>query len=177
MDYAGRQFAHPSENIIFRNCHFVQNAMAIGSEESGGVRNVTFENIVMGPRHAPYTEGPLIHLKAQRGRGGYIKDVHFKNITMLGETNQAILVSMHYSNHVGPTNKTGTPVFSNIFFEDVDIAAAVSPGGFVGLPESLITNIQMKNVKVRETKLSWQCEDVDKASSAAINVSPSVPCF
>ena len=49
MDYAGRHFAHPAENILFRNCHFVQNAMAIGSEQSGGVRNVTFENIIMGP--------------------------------------------------------------------------------------------------------------------------------
>ena len=63
MDFAGRQFAHPSENIIFRNCHFVQNAMSIGSEESGGVRNVTFENIVMGPRHEPYTEGKCKFLR------------------------------------------------------------------------------------------------------------------
>ena len=97
MDWAGRHFAHPAENILFRNCHFVQNAMAIGSEQSGGVANVrasptlrissadfartltrkclrvsqvTFENIVMGPRHTPFTEGPLIHLKSQRGRGG-----------------------------------------------------------------------------------------------------------
>ena len=31
MDFAGRQFAHPAENILFRNCHFVQNAMAIGA--------------------------------------------------------------------------------------------------------------------------------------------------
>ena len=125
MDFAGRQFAHPCENILFRNCHFVQNAMSIGSEESGGVRNVTFENITMGPRHAPYTEGPLIHLKAQRGRGGYIRDIYFKNITMLGETNQAILVSMHYSNSIGPTNATATPAFSNIFFDGVKIESAV----------------------------------------------------
>ena len=149
MDYAGRQFAHPSENILFRNCHFVQNALSIGSEESGGVRNVTFENIVMGPRHAPYTEGPLIHLKAQRGRGGYIKDIHFRNITMLGETNQAMLVSMHYSNNAGPTNKTATPVFSGIYFENVDVASAVSPGGFVGLPESLIANIHLTEAGFR----------------------------
>lgn len=93
MDYAGRHFAHPAENILFRNCHFVQNAMAIGSaitsighfsslfvrfssvfvgflgslsvvsgtgEQSGGVRNVTFENIIMGPRHAPFTEGAIL---------------------------------------------------------------------------------------------------------------------
>ena len=40
MDWAGRHFAHPAENILFRNCHFVQNAMAIGSEQSGGVANV-----------------------------------------------------------------------------------------------------------------------------------------
>ena len=107
---------------------------ATGSEQSGGVRNVTFENIVMGPRHAPYTEGPLIHLKSQRGRGGYIRDVHFRNITMLGETHQAILVSMHYSNNIGPTNKTATPQFSDIYFDGVHIDTAESPGGFVGLP-------------------------------------------
>lgn len=34
MDFAGRHFAHPAENILFRNCHFVQNAMAIGKTES-----------------------------------------------------------------------------------------------------------------------------------------------
>jgi len=177
MDYAGRQFAHPSENIIVRNCHFVQNAMAIGSEESGGVRNVTFENIVMGPRHAPYTEGPLIHLKAQRGRGGYIKDIYFKNITMLGETNQAILVSMHYSNRIGPTNATATPAFSNIFFDGVSIEAAVSPGGFVGLPEALIESIHLTNVKVHNTSKSWTCTDIDNATSSATNVSPPLTCF
>jgi polygalacturonase len=105
-----------------------------GSEQSGGVRNVTFENIVMGPRHAPYTEGPLIHLKSQRGRGGYIRDVTFRNITMLGETHQAILVSMHYSNNIGPTNQTATPHFSDIVFDGVHIDTAESPGGFVGLP-------------------------------------------
>ena len=34
MDLAGRQFAHPAENILFRNCHFVQNAMAIGETKN-----------------------------------------------------------------------------------------------------------------------------------------------
>lgn len=179
MDYAGRQFAHPAENILIRNCHFVQNAMAIGSEESGGVRNVTFENIVMGPRHTPYTEGPLIHLKAQRGRGGYIKDIYFRNITMLGRTKQAILVSMHYSNRIGPTNASATPAFSGIHFDGVNIDVADSPGGFVGLPESMITDIHLTNVTVRRygTGKGWQCQDVDKASSSANNVSPPLSCM
>ena len=98
-------------------------SLPTAAAQSGGVRNVTFENIVMGPRHVPFTEGPLIHLKSQRGRGGYIRDIHFRNITMLGETNQAILVSMHYSNKIGPTNKTATPQFSDIFFDGVEIEA------------------------------------------------------
>ncbi len=42
MDFAGRQFAHPAENIMFRNCHFVQNAMAIGEVKT----RCTFERLL-----------------------------------------------------------------------------------------------------------------------------------
>lgn len=175
MDYAGRQFAHPSQNMIFRNSHFVQNAMAIGSEESGGVRNITFENIVMGPRHEPYTEGPLIHLKAMRGRGGYIKDIVFRNITMLGETRQAINVAMHYGNpEPPPTNASATPVFENILFDGITIEAADRSGEFVGLPESNVVNVTMRNVVVQQTNNSWTCQYV--RGFTASNVKPSSKC-
>ena len=108
---------------------------------------------------------------------GYIRDVRFRNITMLGETHQAILVSMHYSNNIGPTNKTATPQFSNIFFDDISIAAADSPGGFVGLPESRIENIHLNNVHVRKSGSGWQCQDVDTKSSGATDVTPPSTCL
>jgi hypothetical protein len=49
----------------------------------------------------------------------------------------------------------------------VQIESADSPGGFVGLPESLISNIHLNNVHVKETKGKWHCEDIDKATSSA----------
>ena len=37
MDLAGRHYAHPAENIVVRNCHFVQNAMA-RARKGGGTK-------------------------------------------------------------------------------------------------------------------------------------------
>lgn len=70
---------------------------------------------------------------------------------MLGDTHQAILVSMYYSNDIGRTNKTATPKFSDIYFEDIDITSASSPGAFVGLPEQPIENIHLHNVRVHKS--------------------------
>lgn len=177
MDYAGRRFARPSANITVRNCHFVQNAIAIGSEESGGVRNVTFENIVVGPRrldHAYDGEGPFLHLKASRGRGGFVDGVTFRNISMRGPTKMAVLVSLHYDGPDVPTNASATPAFSNIIFEDVSVEAADAPGGFIGLPESWLKNVSLRRVRIGRTHGAWQCNFT--SGLRAEDVEPPIAC-
>ena len=66
-DYNGRTFGRTTENVIVRNFTIFNSSnsgMSIGSEMSGGVRNVTFTDI-----YANGTDcGPRI--KTARGRGG-----------------------------------------------------------------------------------------------------------
>ena len=56
MNYNGRQYNRPSKDIIFRNITIGHgHGISVGSDTSGGVSNVTFENINMedtanGPR-------------------------------------------------------------------------------------------------------------------------------
>jgi hypothetical protein len=50
IDYAGRQFGRPSENMLFRNNVFASKHVSIGSEESGGVRNITITDCVLGEK-------------------------------------------------------------------------------------------------------------------------------
>jgi polygalacturonase len=69
------RIGQPSENIVIRNiqCNSSSNAICIGSEMSGGVRNVHVEN-VSSPK-----SGNLVSFKANLDRGGVIRDVVVKN--------------------------------------------------------------------------------------------------
>ena len=72
IDLAGREFHTPSKDMVFRRCTFATKHVSIGSEESGGVSNITIEDTVLGSVALPPGKGnvPGIHLKAERGRGG-----------------------------------------------------------------------------------------------------------
>jgi len=48
LNFAGREFAKPSANQVFRDCSFVSETFAIGSEMSGGVFNITVNNRTFG---------------------------------------------------------------------------------------------------------------------------------
>lgn len=95
LNKAGRDFNKPSQNIRIENISVVDsnlstNGLAIGSEMSGGVYNVTldganFENLASG-----------IYIKSMIGRGGLVSDIHFKNIRMK-RILQAIRFTMDYS--------------------------------------------------------------------------------
>lgn len=66
-DYNGRTFGRTSENILVRNFTVYNSSLggfSIGSEMSGGVRNVTFTDIYMSG------VGNAVVVKIARGRGG-----------------------------------------------------------------------------------------------------------
>ncbi|MGN1116765.1 MAG: glycoside hydrolase family 28 protein, partial [Candidatus Ornithomonoglobus sp.] len=74
-DAEGRAAAMPSENIIIENCRFESGfGVAIGSEMSGGVRNVKVRNCYF------YNTFSIGSVKTCRGRGGVIEDVLFENV-------------------------------------------------------------------------------------------------
>lgn len=66
-DWNGRTFGRATENVIVRNFTIFNSSnsgMSIGSEMSGGVRNVTFIDVFANGTGC----GP--HVKSARGRGG-----------------------------------------------------------------------------------------------------------
>jgi polygalacturonase len=75
-DHDARQLAVRSEHIVVRHCEFekVHNGVAIGSEMSGGVRNVHVHDCRIGQG------GNLIFFKSNLDRGGVIEDVHVRDI-------------------------------------------------------------------------------------------------
>ena len=51
------------------------HGLTIGSEISGGIDDVHFSNIKI------YNSGPSVRIKSQCGRGAYVKNVLYENIT------------------------------------------------------------------------------------------------
>jgi polygalacturonase len=77
-DEYGIAFGRPSYDITIRRVRGSSpfSGIAIGSEASGGVQKVLVEDVNL------YNTGIGIHVKTAVGRGGYIRDVTFKNVYM-----------------------------------------------------------------------------------------------
>lgn len=84
----GRLWDKPSENIIIRNCEMKNGhgGVVIGSEISGGCRNVYAENNVMD---SPELER-VVRIKTNTCRGGVIENINARNI-MVGVCKESVL--------------------------------------------------------------------------------------
>ena len=87
-DADGRRWNVPSSNIIVRNCVMRDGhaGVAIGSEISGGFKNLWVENCEMNSPHLQR----IIRIKSNPQRGGSVENVNARNITV-GECDLAIL--------------------------------------------------------------------------------------
>lgn len=84
----GRLWDRPTENIIIRNCE-MQNGhggVVIGSEISGGCRNLFAENCKMD---SPELER-VVRIKTNTCRGGIIENINARNIEV-GQCKEAVL--------------------------------------------------------------------------------------
>ena len=91
-DNDGRNTAIPSENIVIRRCHFKGlHAVVIGSEMSGGVRNVFVEDC----DYAGYCKRG-IYIKTNPDRGGFIRNIFVKNC-QFGEVEDLFYATSMYA--------------------------------------------------------------------------------
>jgi polygalacturonase len=174
IDYFGRMFNKPSRNIIYRNNVIEQgHGLSIGSETSGSIFNVTFENLFLKGTD----RGPRI--KSCRGRGGHIDGIVYRNIT--GENvDTSISFDFDYESGLKPTNKSATPALSNVLLENIQFKNSVNMAGeFNGLPESPFVNITLRNVTTtgRSSGKFGHCDNVVNAICEGMDQEQCPPCF
>lgn len=137
----------PSRNITITDCEFVHgHGLSIGSEIAGGVQNVRAERITFKD-----TDNG-IRVKSNRDRGNDIGNFYFKDIKMEA-VKTPILISEYY-----PRIPTGddpaqpitrlTPFFHDIAIENLVAKGSKSGGIVIGLPESPVKNVVLKNVDI-----------------------------
>ena len=84
----GRKWNVPSENIVIRNCKMKDGhgGVVVGSEISGGYRNLFVENCEMDSPHLTR----VVRIKTSMCRGGIIENIFVRNITV-GECDESIM--------------------------------------------------------------------------------------
>jgi polygalacturonase len=89
----GRRINIPSENIIIEDCIMKEGhgGLVMGSEISGGVRNVFAQNCEMS---SPNLDRAL-RFKTNAVRGGTIENIYFRNIKV-GEVSEAVIKIDYY---------------------------------------------------------------------------------
>jgi polygalacturonase len=112
-----------SENILVKNLTCAGgHGLTIGSEVSGGIRNVTFSNIDIS------NSGPSVRIKSVCGRGGTVSDVTYENIKA-SKVAYAVWFDMAYSSgSPDHCELAGTTQFRNIVVRNL-VAKDPTEGG------------------------------------------------
>lgn len=158
-DGDGRRVGMKSENIIIQNCKMVDGhgGVVLGSEITGGVRNVFVENCEMDSPHLDRA----IRLKTNSSRGGLTENLYVRNIKV-GEVGEAFLkIEMTY-NVYGDKLGNYIPSVRNIYIENVTVANGGKFGILaLGHPESPIQNVTLKNVVIDKVKKEYSLKHIE----------------
>ena len=115
-NYDGRRWNKPSENIIVRNCRMKNGhgGVVLGSEISGGFRNLWVENCQMS---SPELDR-VIRIKTSDCRGGVIENVFVRNVEV-GECKESVLkINLQYEPDE-LCNRNFPPIVRNINLENI----------------------------------------------------------
>lgn len=157
-DQDGRNRGMPTENVIVKNntVYHGHGGFVIGSEMSGGVRNVhvsqcTFMGTDVGLR-----------FKSTRGRGGTVEDIFISDIDMINIPTETIRFNMFYGGNApilegdqdagdesrdekpAPVTEE-TPSFRDITLKNIRVTGSHKAAFFMGLPEMSLQNVSLEN--------------------------------
>ena len=141
----GRLWNIPSENIIVRHCTMADGhgGVVIGSEISGGCRNVFVEDCEMD---SPNLDR-VLRLKTNTCRGGVTENIYMRNVRV-GQCREAVMrINLEYEPNE-PAKRGFVPTVRNVYMENVTCQKSKYGILINGLHESdNIYNINVKNCR------------------------------
>ncbi|WP_224994826.1 glycoside hydrolase family 28 protein [Cesiribacter sp. SM1] len=155
-DIDGRRRGMPTENVVVKNnvVYHGHGGFVIGSEMSGGVRNVHVSNCTFIGTDVG------LRFKSTRGRGGVVENIWISNINMINIPTEAIRFNMFYggtpprldegaavaerTEEAVPVTEE-TPSFRNIYMKNITATGTETAAFFQGLPEMNLQNVSLEN--------------------------------
>lgn len=175
----GRRVGLPAKNIVIENCRFISGfGVAMGSEMSGGVKDVYVKNCIFKNAFS------IASVKAIRGRGNYIRNIHYENCSIVnhsaeyGDTQYfrgALYIDGFYgaqefdAETIIPIDE-GTPMIENIYFKDIMVDTIAGNAIYLcGLPERHFRNIYLENIKAHG-KYGMKVKNIDNLELINVEV-------
>jgi polygalacturonase len=131
----GYRIAKPTEDVLISHCQLADSIFAcigIGSETSGGIRDVRIENC-----RFTHARTCAIYIKSRPGRGAFIENISATNLDVATAPGGFLRVNLLNSGIQDPEpvpGDEGIPVAKNYHFSDVKVdcgtlvdAASISP--------------------------------------------------
>ncbi|OGV23841.1 MAG: hypothetical protein A2499_12165 [Stygiobacter sp. RIFOXYC12_FULL_38_8] len=186
-DAEGRKRGRAAENIVIQDCivYHGHGGFTIGSEMSGGVRNIKVDNCnFIGTDIG-------LRFKSTRGRGGIVENIWVSNIYMKDIPTDALSFNMYYGGFSPTDDKPadekskeakavevndGTPIFRNIYMKNIYCDGAKDAIVIQGLPEMSIKAIEVENCVMKaDCGISiFDADGIKISSTKIISKSPVV---
>lgn len=157
-DKEGRYRGKPTELFVITDCvvYHAHGGFVIGSEMSGGVKNIFAKNLTFNGTDCG------LRFKSVRGRGGVVENIWMEDIRMNNIPTDAINFNLYYFEkaikedpQTGEVTvekipvSEGTPSFKNMYFKNIYVNGARQALKIMGIPEMPVENLQFKNMIIR----------------------------
>ncbi|MFK4872518.1 glycoside hydrolase family 28 protein [Novosphingobium sp. ZW T3_23] len=161
----GRRLNTPCQNIVIRHCLMKDGhaGVAIGSELTGGVRNVFVHDCRMD---SPNLTRVLI-IKSNSYRGGLIENIHLRRIDAGAVDKAFIQIWMLYEEGNGGGH---VPQVAHVSVQDCTVRSTERVLIVRGLPEAPVRDLQLANITVGRETMPSVAVDVDLTRLANVIV-------
>lgn len=152
----GRRVNKPIENVLVTNCQMKDGhgGLVIGSEISGGARNIFMENCQMS---SPELER-AIRIKTNSVRGGLIENINVRNVDV-GQVRDAIVINFYYEE--GDAGQFD-PVVRDIHIADLNVQNAKHAMVIRGFERAPIRHLTLQNCQFRQVEKPSVVEHVQQ---------------
>ncbi len=140
----GWRVGKASENIIIKNVKTKHGhgGVVIGSEMSGGVRNVY-------AHHCDFSQTDRgLRIKSMKGRGGVIENIWFEDIKMDNIKREAIKINMHYGSSSIQPRTDSLPTFRNLHYKNITSNQSQYGIRIQGIDSQYVDQIFFENVEL-----------------------------
>jgi polygalacturonase len=161
----GRRVNVPCSNIIVQGCRMKNGhgGVSIGSELSGGVRNVYAENDTMD---SPNLDR-MLRIKTNSIRGGVVENVYFRNIKV-GQVADAVMqIDFYYEE--GDAGSF-TPLVQNVELKDIESDRSKFGIWIRAYDRSPATNVHLENCTFNNVAQPNVLENVKDLSMINVKV-------
>lgn len=158
----------PSENIVIRNCHFKGlHAVVIGSEMSGGVRNVFVEEC----DYVGYCKRG-IYVKTNPDRGGFVKNLFVRDCHF-GDVEDLFYVTSKYAGE--GLDSSHFSEIEGIYVNGLSCSKALQAALVLqGTKQKPISNVVFDNITVGEARIGVSFSDTKNVSIGECHIGGTV---